>query len=212
MKTDKWSAILNGAGLAFYAVGTIFFLLQAAKLNVPSTTGMTVLYMVISLLYWSLNMGYHALRYKDIHYIFLRKLDHVSVYYFIGGTFTPCITRFGNVPASTIILLVIWIIAIIGTILVFFWKKMPEGSSVIISFFLAIICIISMIIFLQNVPIPGIWTFFIGTNLFITGGIIYAMKKPRFKLETYGSHEFYHTLALIGTIFLYFLVYIAVFY
>ncbi|MFX0098399.1 MAG: hemolysin III family protein [Candidatus Hodarchaeota archaeon] len=210
MKTDKWSAILNGVGLIFYLIGTIYLLVYSLFFNIPGKLPVIILYMITSLVYWAMNTSYHTLRYHDIHNIFFRKLDHVSVFFLIVGTFTPCILSYGTEPGRTIILAIIWILVLVGSLLVIFWKKIPEGTSVIISFLLAVICIISMIVFINNVPITGILTFFIGTGLFVAGGIIYALKKPDLKYKTYGSHEFYHTLALIGTIFLYFFVYMAI--
>ena len=76
---------------------------------------------------------YHSLNTGVQGRLFLRKLDHVMIYFLIAGTYTPiCTISLGGMLSGRVMLAVIWTMALLGTGFTLFWIKMPRALTSII--------------------------------------------------------------------------------
>lgn len=131
---------------------------------------------------------------------YLRKIDHASIYLLIAGTFTPFCILVVNNTLGLIILIVVWILAIIGTTAMFFnsfWKHFPRWAATGLYVLMGWIAVF-MIYPMRFYPDILLWIF-IGGLFYTIGAVIYAIKKPNL-FKGFGFHELFHIFVLLGTI------------
>jgi len=209
MDAEKWSAAVNAAGLGFHGIGIAWLFFQAPVQENIVNLILAVVFAITNILFWIMQMTYHLVRKPEKEKEMLRRVDHVTVFYLVIGSFSPAISRYGAGVMIPVALVTLWCLAIVGTMLRLFWARIPRVFTPIFSFLMAVVCIVSMIIAVTAIPVPGIIIFIVGSVLLITGGVVYAIKKPDPVPGTFGSHEVYHVLVLAGAILMYFLVVIA---
>lgn len=139
---------------------------------------------------------YHASKHGTTHRELLRKFDHSAIYWHIAGSYSP-ITLIGlheNMFWGWILFIVVWICALIGSIMSF--RGLKEHSN------LETICFVGMglVVLLAFKPVLDAigwksmgWIIAEGVA-FITGAIFYSMNKYRF------MHTVFHVFVLIGSI------------
>jgi hemolysin III len=128
----------------------------------------------------------------------LRKLDHSMIFLLIAGTYTPFALLVLEGTLSTVLLIVVWTCALLGSLMEL---ALAESSKWI----MAIVCIglgwISVIVLPQIASEIG----FVGTALLAIGGIaytagaiIYALQKPNPVPQIFGYHEVFHVLVVVA--------------
>ncbi len=143
---------------------------------------------------------YHAVQTPKVK-AFLKKLDHIAIYYLIAGSYTP----FMLVPMRSAlgwwIFGIIWALAIVGTFLKIFSK--PSGTKFwSIGLYLAmgwLIVFVSGKLFttLTSTAI----TFLVLGGLFYSAGVLFYVKK-----NWAYSHAIWHGFVLLGTIMHFFAI------
>ncbi len=129
----------------------------------------------------------------------LRKLDHVSIYLLIAGTYTPfCLVTLNGIWGWSL-LSIIWTMALIGITISSIYispnRWLATGVYIIMGW--AAIAAIRPLI--DNLSVPGLLWLLAGGIIYSFGGIIYAFKKPNFSTY-FGSHEIWHIFVLLGSI------------
>jgi hemolysin III len=125
---------------------------------------------------------------------FLQKLDHISIYLLIAGTYTPLLlvtlrgawgwSLFGSV----------WGLAAIGIVVDALHKNGPRIIPMILYFVMGWIVVVASVPLVHQFEMAGIIWLFIG-GLFYTGGIyFYALDK---KVDSY--HGIWHLFVLAGS-------------
>lgn len=114
-KIEMANAISHGLGIF---LGIIFLLM----LIIPSVKSGNVLKVVAFSIYggcfiflFLMSTIYHAVQREKIKKI-LRIFDHVSIYYFIAGSFTPVILLLTRGRFRLFFIILIWAIALFGTV------------------------------------------------------------------------------------------------
>lgn len=121
---------------------------------------------------------------------FLRRLDHANIYLFIAGSYTPfavALPEYGG-----LLLVLVWVIAIAGTMIGVAWWSAPRW--LVVGSYLALGWV--AVIFL-----PVLWGAFgagivaliaLGGVLYSLGAVVYARKKPDPSPDWFGYHEIFH--------------------
>lgn len=133
----------------------------------------------------------------------LENLDHVSIYLFIAGSYTPFLLEAVSEPWSTILIWVVWVTALLGILYTYTKTWLPlwaqhrfvyTGLFVLMGWLLLVR--ISEVVKLLPAPSLAFLTF--GALAYTVGAVIYATKKPNFKNHYFGFHELWHLLVLLG--------------
>jgi hemolysin III len=204
-KRDFWSCIVNGIGFLFFIIA-IPLLLTPERLQDTINSPSLWIYAIVLLVFWPIQISYHALITADNEREVLRRIDRGSMLFLVSALFTPVLWKFGWDSVGLIILILLWSIAIVGMILLLTIKNLSRKLTPILGFFIGIIGIIGVIIHMNQIQPLGQIFFVFGAIFLILGGAVYAIKKPDIKKEIFGFHEVYHTLNLIGCIFLHLLI------
>ncbi len=203
---EKISCYSHLAGVFAAIAGTVYLIysvrLSAAHVAVSIVYGFSVIML------FSASAVYHALKQSENEISVWRKLDHSAIFFMIAGTYTPVCYAYLTGYWKWSIIIIQWALVIAGLFLKFFYLTAPRYFSTIIYLLMGWIGIVAIKEFLTVMPSLAIFYLFAGGISFTVGAIFYAVKKPVFRFG-FGFHEIFHLFVLLGGVFHYLLVYIA---
>ncbi len=123
-----------------------------------------------------------------------RIVDHISIFFLIGGTYTPIIMQYLTYPSNVIFLGIMWTIILAGAILKFWWTGKYDNISTSLYVFLGWMVLFVIWPLWKNAPADVLWWILIGGIAYSIG--IYFYKKS----EPFYNHVIWHVFVLIGTI------------
>jgi len=141
---------------------------------------------------------YHRIDWKPVTRMFMRRLDHASIYMLIAGTLTP-ISLLTLSPASGCKLLFLtWGVAGAGILLSVAFVRKPKWVNVL--------CFASSVLVIlpylgEMVSVLGERNFLLilsGGILYVTGALSYALKRPNLFPRIFGYHEVFHLFVVGG--------------
>ena len=152
---------------------------------------------------------YHTLDISPKINRLLRKIDHMMIFILIAGTYTPvCMIVLGDQTGWSLLALV-WGIAAVGILINACWITCPKWFSSLIYIAMGWVCILAITKIIQALPKAGFLWLLAGGIIYTLGGIIYAMKLPRFnkRHRYFGSHEIFHLFVMGGSLCHYVMMY-----
>lgn len=203
---EKISCYSHLAGVVAAVAGTAF-LIYAVRLSAASVAVAAVYGFSVTLLF-SASAVYHALKQSENEISVWRKLDHAAIFFMIAGTYTPVCYAYLTGYWKWSMIIIQWALVIAGLFLKFFYLTAPRYFSTIIYLLMGWIGIVAIKEFLTVMPSLAIFYLFAGGISFTVGALFYAVKKPVFR-SGFGFHEIFHLFVLLGGVFHYLLVYIA---
>ena len=135
--------------------------------------------------------------YHSFHSPILKKLDHVSIYLLIAGTYTPYMLVSLREHNGLIMLVLIWALAVIGILLDIFIPKRIEWLQVLIYLVMGWICTLNYAALRAAFPIAGVAWLTIG-GISYTAGIVFYVLDNLKKLRH--AHGIWHLFVLFGSI------------
>lgn len=195
-KIEMANAISHGLGVL---LGIIFLLM----LIIPSVKSGNVLKVVAFSIYggcfiflFLMSTIYHAVQREKIKKI-LRIFDHVSIYYFIAGSFTPVILLLTRGRFRLFFIILIWTIAIFGTVFkITTYKNYDKLKTISVIIYIAMGWL--SVFLIKPIVTNTTWKFMF---LLVLGGLVYTggtyfYKSKRFKY----SHVIWHFFVLAASI------------
>lgn len=195
-KIEMANAISHGLGVF---LGIIFLLM----LIIPSVKSGNVLKVVAFSIYggcfiflFLMSTIYHAVQGEKIKKI-LRIFDHVSIYYFIAGSFTPVILLLTRGRFRLFFIILIWAIALFGTVFkITTYKNYDKLKTISVIIYIAMGWL--SVFLIKPIVTNTTWKFMF---LLVLGGLIYTggtyfYKSKRFKY----SHVIWHFFVLAASI------------
>lgn len=123
----------------------------------------------------------------------LNILDHASIYILIAGTYTPFAVISLPSLVGNIILWTVWLIALAGIILKFFFTGKYQLLSTIMYVAMGWIIVFAGNSMLENLSTEGLWWLGAGGVSYTIGAILFMLKKIPF------NHAIFHVFVLMGT-------------
>lgn len=175
------------------------FLLGLGLLVVTPTIGLRLavaVYVATTVLLFGVSASYHLGAGGPKTNTFLNRLDHANIYLFIAGSYTPFAAGLSDRRTGTIMLVLVWSIAVVGLIVRVLWWGAPRW--LVVGSYLALGWV--SVFFL-----PAIWSdygsvvvFFLafGGILYSIGGVVYARKSPDPHPGWFGYHEVFHAFTI----------------
>lgn len=121
------NAITHGIGILGALVAFIYVLLQ--PIENTAVFWSTSVFCATAFILYSSSTLYHSVKSKSKKFLF-KKLDHISIYLLIAGTFTPfCWGVLGNTSLGINLLIAVWAIAIAGIVFKIFLTGKLEFIS-----------------------------------------------------------------------------------
>lgn len=191
--THLFGAVLSLAGLALLLVqaafrGTAWDLVSVAIFGVS----LFLLYLASGL--------YHGLRLSPRGLAWMRRLDHISIYLLIAGTYTPfCLgplrTSWGWALLGTI-----WSLALLGIAVKLLWMDAPRWLYVLFYVLMGWMVVVAFVPLVEATPPLSVAFLLSGGVIYTLGAVIYATKWPKGLPGRFGFHEIWHLFVLGGSV------------
>ena len=127
----------------------------------------------------------------------MRRADHASIFILIAGTYTPVALLGLGGDDGRRLLIMIWSGAIGGVLLSLFWVRAPKALTAAVA--VAVGWMITPYFGeVRRLLGMAVWLILAGGIAYTAGAIIYALRKPNPWPRTFGYHEIFHALTLVG--------------
>jgi hemolysin III len=166
----------------------------------------SVIYVLSSVLLFSVSALYHRGHWSPRMTGVLRRLDHANIFLLIAGTYTPFSLLFLRGTDRVVLLTVIWTGALLGVAFRVLWIDAPRWLCVPIYVALGCAAVFVLPQFAagsERVGGVGLGVAVLvliatGGALYVAGGIVYGFRRPDPWPRYYGFHEVFHTLTLMA--------------
>ncbi|GAB1264857.1 hemolysin III family protein [Aurantivibrio infirmus] len=193
---EKFNSIthLVGAVLALVGLGALLTISIQSR-NAATIASFSIFGFTLVLLY-TMSTLYHSFHPPKLKKIF-QKLDHITIYLLIAGTYTPyLVVSLGNSTGYWMLVL-IWALALSGLLLDLLNPKRIEILQIVIYLFMGWVCMFRYSTFVEFIPKPGmIWL--------TIGGVAYTVGVIFYVLDTLGklkhAHGIWHLFVLSGSV------------
>jgi len=186
---------LIGAVLALMGFGALLAVSISEK-NPILIFSFAVFGLTLVVLY-TMSTLYHSFHPPKLKKLF-QKLDHVSIYLLIAGTYTPYMLVSLGDGNGPLLLLLVWSLAIIGILFDLFMPKRNQLLQITIYLMMGWACSLDFSGLLAALPMPGM-------VLLTVGGIIYTIGVVFYVLDNFNklphAHGIWHLFVLLGSIF-----------
>jgi hemolysin III len=181
---------------AVYALGSGTALVSLA----PSTHARiaAAIYAASLVLLLTISAVYHRFQWNPGARTWLRRADHASIFLLIGGSYTPIAMLALGGDTGRHLLIAIWCGVALGVLVSMLWPGAPKWVSAA----LAIAVGWTMVPYLGAVgralDTAEIWLIALGGVAYTVGAVVYASKRPNPWPRSFGYHEIFHALTLVG--------------
>lgn len=194
---EAFSFWTHGVGALAAVAGLVFLLLRA---DGPREAAALAVYGATLVALLSASTLHHAVQTAHGHERsgILRRLDHVSIYLFIAGTYTPvCLL---GLPAAwgLSLLAVVWGMALVGIALKLFLPFAPRWLTSAVYVLMGWIVVAGAGPMLEAFPADGLLVLLAGGIVYTLGAVGYALRKPDLWPHRVGFHGVWHVLVLVG--------------
>lgn len=141
---------------------------------------------------------YHGGHWRHSVRMWLRRADHASIFLLIGGTYTPVAMLGLDAATGRQLLLVIWSGVALGIVVSMFWPGAPKFISASIALAVGWTIVPYLDELGRSLSTPAIWLIALGGIAYTAGALVYALRRPNPWPASFGYHEVFHTLTLVG--------------
>ncbi len=197
---EPFSALSHFAGflLSIFLLPVLLIRASSFSASEASLSALAV-YMITMILLYGASASYHAFNISSRANRILKKIDHMSVFVLIAGSYTPiCVSALkGN--GGEILLRVIWGICLLGIFFKAFFVYCPRWVSSVIYVGMGWAALSVFPQLLHVLPQGAFLLLLSGGLLYTIGAVIYALKLSVFTNEIFGNHELFHLFVLAGS-------------
>lgn len=149
------------------------------------------------LLMFSCSTIYHLVHASDEVIKWLKRLDHISIFLLIAGTYTPiCLVALEG-DIGWWLFAVVWGIALFGVLLKLVWLNAPRWLSTAVYVLMGWL-VVAFYPVLDQIPAAALRWIAYGGLCYTVGAVVYATKRPNPWPKWFGFHEIWHLFVLAG--------------
>ncbi len=192
---ERWNYLTHGLGFILSFIGMFFLLTNDSQLTRYSTFTIVLYSLSLMILYFA-STAYHYTSNEKLKRRF-RIMDHISIYLLIAGTYSPVTLITLLSGKGSLLFILVWAIAVIGTILKLFFTGRFEIMSLVLYLVMGWLIVLDIANLMDKVGQEGITFLLLGGAAYTFGIVFYAMKRLKF------HHVIWHLFVLAGSIFHY---------
>jgi len=141
---------------------------------------------------------YHRPQWGERARLWLRRVDHSSIYFLIAGSATPVFLLAMNPSSGIKLLWIAWLAALLGSLKCFFWPTAPRLLNVILYISAGLISIPFLSEMKQGLGTFNVDLLLLGGIIYSAGAFVYAFKRPNPFPKVFGYHEVFHSMVVIA--------------
>jgi len=188
------NAITHGLGIIACLIGLIYTIIQPSTLAFNIKASVSIFFISGITLYTASTL-YHSVKSKKRKYLF-KKLDHISIYLLIAGTFTPFAWGvLGETNYGRNMLLGAWSIALAGIIFKIFFTGKYEVISLLSYLGMGWLGFLMFGKISDEIGKEAVNYMLYGGGAYTLGVVFYLMRKVKY------HHAIWHLFVLVGTAF-----------
>lgn len=186
------------AGGLLASVGLIVLLAAAGEGRVDQVVAFGIFGFSLIALYTASAL-YHLLPLSPTGVARLRRVDHMSIFVLIAGTYTPfCLLALEGAWRVGLLGL-IWGLALGGIVLKLFWMDAPRWLSVALYLGMGWVALVAAPALFRAVPTGGMAWVLVGALVYSAGALVYWLQRPNPMPGVFGFHELWHLFVLAGS-------------
>lgn len=181
---------------AVYALGAGVTLVVLA----PSTQARiaAAIYAASLVLLLTISAVYHRFQWTLGVRTWLRRADHASIFLLIGGSYTPIAMVALGGDTGRHLLIAIWCGVALGVLVSMLWPVAPKWVTAAIAVAVGWTLVPYFGAVGRALSTTEIWLIALGGVAYTVGALVYATKRPDPWPHTFGYHETFHALTLVG--------------
>lgn len=187
------NAVTHAAGIIFCLAAMPFLLMNAYQNHtMPVFCGVFAFGLGMLMVYTSSTL-YHAVQHKRVKE-YLQRLDHMSIYFLIAGTYTPLVIRYLPPKTAAIFLSVMWGLVLAGVVFKLFFTRRFQVVSLLIYLAMGWMLVFIIKPVWEHMPL-SILAWIIAGGISYTAGVYFFIRsRVRY------FHAIWHCFVLGGTI------------
>lgn len=189
---ENLNAITHGLGVLLSLVAIPFLILKSTRLNDGVMVWGVSMFCFGMLAVYLSSTIYHSLREPRLKRV-AHIVDHISIFFLIGGTYTPIILHYIPQETASIFLSVQWVIILTGAFMKLFYTGRYEWFSVGLYVMLGWMLVFVLDTLIHTMP-SSIFYWIIGGGFSYTLGVIFYVAGHRKH-----AHTVWHLFVLAGT-------------
>jgi hemolysin III len=142
---------------------------------------------------------YHLLPLSAAGVARLRRIDHMTIFLLIAGTYTPFCLLALDGGWRVGLLGLVWSLALCGILLKFLWMDAPRWLSVVLYLGMGWVALVAAPALFRAVPAGGMAWVLAGGLVYSAGALIYGLKRPNPIPGVLGFHEVWHLFVMAGS-------------
>jgi hemolysin III len=184
----QWAAVYAlGAGTALVAIAPT----TQARLAAAIYAASLVLLLTISAVY-------HRFQWTPRVRTWLRRADHASIFLLIGGSYTPIAMLGLGGDTGRHLMITIWCGVALGVLVSMLWPGAPKWVTATIAVAVGWTLVPYFGEVGRALTAVEIWLIALGGAAYTVGALVYATKRPNPWPRSFGYHEIFHALTLVG--------------
>ena len=192
-RAEFWCAMTHALGIIGGVLISISFYLQHDRLENKAQNGLLIYCFTLLFLY-SASTIYHSVKSVNRKKL-CQKFDHIGIYLLIAGTYTPICINLLWESNGKLLLILVWSIALIGSILKIKFTGRFEKLSLFLYLAMGWLILIDINPFLEKASFEIILFLILGGVAYSIGTIFYRWHKLP------AHHVIWHIFVLIGSFF-----------
>ena len=136
----------------------------------------------------------------------LKRVDHATILLAIAGSYTAVTTIALSGTARTVMLAIVWVLAAVGIAIRMLWLDAPRPLTTAVYVLVGWSIAGNLPGYLRALDAGEFLLLALGGLAYSVGGVVYARQSPDPWPATFGYHEVFHTLVVIGVACHYFAV------
>ena len=192
-KQEIVNGLIHGAGVLFGVAGLpVLTGISTAHGNTPGIIGSGI-YGFCFLMTFAVSTVFHLAQEPALRRTF-KILDHISIFFFISGSYTPFLLVYMSNPFGHSLLIILWSLTAAGTVFKVFFTGKYEVISTVIYLAMGWIMVAGGRKFFEHLPVSVLIFVIIGAVLYSVGAFFYLWDKYPY------THAVWHAFVLAAAL------------
>jgi hemolysin III len=201
-KEEFYNVASHGLGFILSVIGFVLLLIFHKYDSFQGVLGVTLYGFSLATLYFA-STRYHFEK-DENRKLFYRKLDHISIYLLIAGTYSPVVLITLSESNGWLLFWIVWGIAALGTILKIFFTGRFEIISLLLYLVMGWLVVFDFSALKAAVDTAGLYLLMGGGAAYTIGIFFYVFNKMKY------NHVIWHFFVLSGSILHYLFILLSV--
>lgn len=197
---EKWNTTSHALGILFGLIAVPFLIANSLSNEVKTQFFAAIVYSISFLFLFIASTTYHFVTQEKTKETW-RKIDHISIYYMISGSYLPFMLEYISINKAIIFLSLMYLLVFLGTFFKLAFIDRFEKFSVFLYIFLGWMILFIAKSFFGNASL-SISVLVILGGIFYTSGVYFYVKDKNY------DHTIWHFFVLIASILHFVAVYL----